>query len=154
MAGMLRPRLDRLTELSKQVNASTDEAGRIVQGVETYLSDVLHLGVRASITLEHDEDEGGDFCSTTEVVYGRYGSRFRIFVSHFLVVDGGVEKDEETLWANCSRDLKLRAFNEIPALLDELVKKLEGTLELVETSSRMIESLLPPIAPKEKGAKP
>lgn len=46
MADMLRPRLDRLQELSKKVNAATDDAGRIVQGVESYLNDILHLGVR------------------------------------------------------------------------------------------------------------
>ena len=47
MADMLRPRLDRLQELSKRLNASTDDAGRIVLAVESYLNEILHLGVCA-----------------------------------------------------------------------------------------------------------
>jgi hypothetical protein len=42
MADSLRPRLDRLEELSKRVNTASDEAARIVQAVESHSSNTLH----------------------------------------------------------------------------------------------------------------
>jgi hypothetical protein len=153
MADKLRPRLARLEELSKKVNATTDDAGRVVHAVESYLSDVLHLGVKASVLLEYDEDENNGHLSKTELVYGRCGSKFRLYVHDFVGMDGTVFTDEQTPWANCPRDVKLLAFNCLPGLLDKLIESLEDTLDLVETSGQMIQSLLPPHAIKEKGAK-
>ncbi len=152
MADMLRPRLDRLQELSKKVNAATDDAGRIVQGVESYLNDILHLGVRASIVIEAFERPEEFYRAEKQLVYGRYGPKFRIFVTHTVENEGSLDVNEETLWANCPRDQKLLAFNYLPALLDELVERLETTLEQVESNSETIQALLPPV--KEKGAKP
>ena len=42
MADPLRPRLNRLEELSKRVNTVSDEAARIVQAVESHSSNTLH----------------------------------------------------------------------------------------------------------------
>jgi hypothetical protein len=149
MADTLRPRLARLQELSKKVNAATDDAGRIVQGVESYLSDILHLGVYGSVVLEMKDDQEGGSYSEKKLVYGRLGPRFRIFVTDFVAIEGIVATDEEIPWANCSRDLKLLAFNNLPELLDALIKRLEGTLEQVKVNSETIQSLLP-----VKGVKP
>jgi hypothetical protein len=143
MADNLRPRLDRLQELSKAVNSRTDEAGRIVQGVEKYLSDVLHLGVRASVTIDKDEDYRDAWQFQRDLVYGRYGDKFRIFVEEATLVAGDLDNHKETLWANCPRDIKLIAFNALPTLLDEMVKSLEGTLAQIQANTETIESLLP-----------
>jgi hypothetical protein len=143
MADNLRPRLDRLQELSKTVNSRTDEAGRIVQGVEKYLGEVLHLGVRASVTIDKDEDHYEQRLHEKELVYGRHGDRFRIFVASANLIGGEVDDYKETLWANCPRDVKLMAFNALPKLLDELVKGLEATLEQIQANSETIEGLLP-----------
>jgi hypothetical protein len=152
MADTLRPRLDRLQELSKQVNVATDDAGRVVQGVESYLTDVLRLGTRASIRLEFERDEEGFFWSEKRLEYGRYGPKYRIYV-----VDAGEQQGHyaqtETLWANCPRDVKLMAFERLPDLLDELIRTLEGTLDQVRANSEAIQSLLPPSTVREKGAK-
>ena len=34
---------------------------------------------------------------------------------------------EQTLWANCPRDIKLLAFNQLPELLDQIEKSLRHT---------------------------
>jgi len=153
MADMLRARLERLGDLAKRVNAATDEAARIVQGVESYLSDTIHLGVGAAITIDLDEDRDEGNRSEKRLVYDRYGSKFRIFVLHDLDFQGVPDRQEKTLWANCPRDVKLLAFNCLPALLDELAERLEGTLEQVKLNSETIQSLLPPLKEK-KAVKP
>ena len=142
MAASLRPRLDRLQELSKQVNAATDDASRIVQTVETYLTDVVHLGVRGSVILEEHDEGNQAFYMKKELVYDRFRSKFRIFVTHFVGIDGCVDTDEATLWANCSRETRLLAFNRLPDLLDQLIKSMEGTLDMVTANAATIQALI------------
>jgi hypothetical protein len=142
MADNLRPRLDRLQELSKTVNSRADETGRIVQAVEKYLSEVVHIGVPAWVTIDH-EDDGEGWERETSLAYGRFGEKFRIFVEIGTFIAGDLHDDKKTLWANCPRDIKLKAYNALPKLLDELVKQLEGTLEQIQENTETIESLLP-----------
>jgi hypothetical protein len=143
MADNLRPRLDRLQELAKVVNSRTDEAGRIVQGVERYLSEVLHLGVQTKVTIDYDEDHHDQWIFRRDLTYGRHGEKFRIYVAEATFCAGDLDDHKETLWANCSRDVKLMAFNALPKLLDEMVKSLEATLEQLRVNTETIESLLP-----------
>lgn len=150
MAGTLRPRLDQLQELSKELNAATDDAGRIVQGVETYLSDVLHLGVSGSVLLDVEEDEDGNYRKEKWLVYSRFGPKYRIFVTETQEAQGMSGPEDSKLWANCSRDVKHLALSKIPALLDKLIESLKLTLEQVKANSEVIQALLP--APK--GGKP
>jgi hypothetical protein len=104
-------------------------AGRIVQGVEKYLGEVLHLGVRASVTIDKQQDWEEQWLFERELVYGRYGEKFRIFVTEANWCAGDLDDLKETLWANCPRDVKLMAFNGLPELLYEMVRSLESTLE-------------------------
>lgn len=115
------------------------------------MSDQLHIGVTGSVVLESDEDPPAGHYFRRELFYGRHGERFRIYVRHFMEFEGSVETDEETLWANCPRDVKLMSFNRLPDLLDQLVNCLEATLEQVRLNSETIQALLP--QPKAKGAK-
>jgi hypothetical protein len=142
MADNLRPRLDRLQELAKTVNSRTDEAGRIVQGVEKYLSEVLHLGVSAWVRIDH-EDDGDGWEKETSLAYGRYGDKFRIFVEAGTLIAGDLDDHSKTLWANCPRDIKLKAYNALPKLLDALVGELKGTLDQIQANTETIEGLLP-----------
>lgn len=151
MADNLRPRLDRLQELSKTVNARTDEAGKIIQGIETYLNDVLHVGFPASIRIDFDQDWQDQYWLEQRLAYARWGEKFRLFVIEHKEIDNAVDDHKETLWANCTRDVKLLAFNALPALLDELIKTLEGTLEQLKVNSETLQAILPP--PKAKAAK-
>ncbi len=142
MADNLRPRLDRLQELSKTVNSRTDDVGRVVQAVEKYLTEVLHVGVPGWVTID-DEDDGNGWERRTSLGYGRFGEKFRIFVETGTFISGGLDDHSKTLWANCPRDIKLKAYAALPELLDELVKQLEGTLEQIHANTETIESLLP-----------
>jgi hypothetical protein len=142
MADNLRPRLDRLHVLSKAVNSRTDEVGRVVQAVEKYLTEVVHLGVPGWVTIDR-EDDGDGWERETSLAYGRFGEKFRIFVENGTFISGSLDDHSKTLWANCPRDIKLKAYNALPKLLDELVKQLEGTLEQIQANTETIESLLP-----------
>jgi hypothetical protein len=143
MADNLRPRLDRLQILAKQLNAVSDEIGKVVQGVESYLNETLYIGVVASVEIDRDTDPTGSITSRRMLLYSRYGPKFRIVVSNITEVDGNEEKYEETLWANCPRDLKLLAFDKLPALLDKLILRMEAMLDQVDVGYDAIQAMIP-----------
>jgi hypothetical protein len=143
MADPLRPRLDRLEELSKKVNTASDEAVRIVQGVESHLSDTLHIGIRAIVEIDMDENAEEYRGITRFLVYGRHGPKFR-----FFVIEENGKDEKETILANCTREVKLGAYNALPELLDTLITAFEKTLEQLAKNSKMIQALVP-----VKGAK-
>ncbi len=64
------------------------------------------------------------------------------------------------LWANCPRELKLAAFNKIPALLAALIQEVEEKIGQFETDTSTIDSLLAEVqavkerrGPAKKGAR-
>ncbi len=143
MTDLLGPRLERLQELSAKLNAAADETARNVRGVEIYLSDKLNLGVRASVTIEVEENPEEQWRAEKELVYGRHGPKYRIFVTECVLVGDTISDYKETPWANCRRDIKFLAYNYLPALLDELASSIERTLKQVEVNTETIQALVP-----------
>jgi hypothetical protein len=140
---VLRPRLERLETLAKSLNAVSDEIGKVVQGVEAHLNETLHLGVRASAELERGEDPTATISWHRRLVYDRYGPKFRIYVIYESYIDGNSDAYEETLWANCPRDMKLLAFIKLPELLDDLAAQVEKVLEQVDIGYDAIQAMIP-----------
>jgi hypothetical protein len=139
----LRPRLDRLASLARSLNEVSDEIAKVVQGVESHLSDTLHIGIRAAILIERDEDPSDTICIKRMLVYGRYGPKFRLFVTCTTSIDGSRDQYEETLWANCPRDMKLLTFTKLPELLDELALQVEKVLSQVDVGYDAIQAMIP-----------
>jgi predicted nucleotidyltransferase len=152
---VLRPRLDRLKSLAKSLNEVSDEISKVVQGVEAYLSDQLRIGVTASVLIEREEDPTETICFRRELVYGRFGPKFRLYVAEITSVDGGRNELEQTPWANCPRDMKLLAFQKLPELLDELAVQVERLLDQVDVGYDAIQAMIPIVTPaKAKAVKP
>jgi hypothetical protein len=155
MADPIGPRLEHLGTLARSLNQVSDEIAKVVQGVETHLRDDLHIGIRASVLIEEDEDPSGTICIQRRLVYGRYGPKFRLSVVHITSVDGSRDQCEETLWANCPRDMKLLVFTKLPELLDELAVQVEKVLEQVDVGYDAIQAMIPAkLPPKAKAVKP
>jgi hypothetical protein len=154
MADPIGPRLERLGTLARSLNEVSDEIAKVVQGVEAHLSDVLHLGIRASVVIEEDEDPSGTISIRRSLVYGKYGSKFRLAVVQITSVDGNRDGYEETLWANCPRDMKLLVFTKLPELLDALAVQVEKVLEQVDVGYDAVQAMIPAkLPPKAKAAK-
>jgi len=151
---VLRPRLDRLHALAKNLNAVSDEISKVVLGVEAHLSETLRIGVTASVLIEKDEDPSETICHYRRLNYGRYGSKFRLFVTVTTSCDGSRDSYEETLWANCPRDMKLLSFQKLPDLLDALAVEMERLLEQVDVGYEAIQAMIPEaISAKRKAVK-
>lgn len=102
--------------------------------------------------MEHDQDEEGNF-ETKTLVYGRFGPKYRLSVRHVTGDYNRVESEQSNLWANCAREDKLNAYDKLPELLDELIKRVEERLQQVEANTQAIESLVPVPDSRKKGAK-
>ena len=80
MTERLRDQIAQLRAMAPQLHAVTDEAARIVQLVESFLSEECKLGLSAYVVVERqDFDDGSDF--TTRLEYGRSDNQFRLIVS-------------------------------------------------------------------------
>jgi hypothetical protein len=151
MTDDLGPRLQRLGTVAKSLNEVSDEVTKIVQGVESHLSETLRIDIRAGVLIEHDEDESGSMCIDYNLVYGRQGSSFRFYVVRTVEVDGSQPGREERLWANCPRDLKLLAFQKLPELLDAIAVEAEALLTQVKVNFTTVQDLIPV---RERAVKP
>ncbi len=54
----------------------------------------------------------------------------------------GTLNEEQVLWPSCSREMKLRAFDKLPELLDRIVKNAEGLLQTAELTASRIKEMV------------
>jgi hypothetical protein len=50
--------------------------------------------------------------------------------------------EEQILWPSCSREIKLRAFDKLPELLDRIIKNAEGLLQTAEHAAVRIREMV------------
>jgi hypothetical protein len=50
--------------------------------------------------------------------------------------------EEQVLWPSCSREMKLRAFDKLPELLDQIIKNAEGLLKTAELTAARIKEMV------------
>lgn len=150
MADALGPRLHRLQELSKKLNSTADDITKVVQNVETYLTEICRLGVPGATLIEERYDDKQEILYETHLAYGRYGGGFRLLVTSRVRDGGSVLEETVTPWANTPRDLKLVSYLKLPALLDTLIENAQETLAAVETNTEALLSLLPPARGKKE----
>src|SRR5947209_6353375 len=115
MTERLRDQIAQLRAITPKLHAVTDEAARIVQVVESFLSDECRLGLTAHVNFDshfHQRD-GSDYLWRLE--YGRIDGQFRLIVSEIDSDPSGEESClSRTAWVNCTREVKLRTVEHIP----------------------------------------
>jgi len=53
-----------------------------------------------------------------------------------------IVSEEQVLWPSCSREMKLRAFDKLPELLDKIIKNAEGLLQTAEVTAARIKEMV------------
>jgi hypothetical protein len=151
MTDELKKRIAKLREITPRLNSATDQASRLVAMVEKVLVEELHVGIAAESTAFHSwsagRDEDGSVSTVCQALaFGRVGGAFRIHVVEetSIVDDDGSARvlvsRQETPWPSCGRETKLRAFEKLPELLDNIIKDSERLAETAaETASTIRE---------------
>jgi hypothetical protein len=168
MTHELLKRLSALREINPRLNSVTDQVSEIVRSVEKTLVEELKIGIDAS---EWFLNESG---GQPGVIRGHYLSFSRVGSAGFRInvliatdqetseENGGPAKtkrlnEERILWQSCGRELKLKAFEKLPTLLDNIIKSAEALLQTADVTAARIKEMLgdhePVPPPKEESAK-
>jgi hypothetical protein len=153
MSNELKKRIAALRGMSPRLNSVTDQVSEIVKSVEKTLVEELNIGIEASVKF-HAEPAAEEGVSREHFLsFNRVGSAgYRLHVATRAVRDSqqfsGSSQTSETsnweqvLWPSCSREMKLRAFDKLPELLDRIIKNAEGLLQTAEHAAARIKELV------------
>jgi hypothetical protein len=159
MTDELKRRMAKLREIAPRLNAATDQASKLVALVEKFLVEELHIGVSAEVCYEQlpagTEDDNHTLLIRHSLAFGRGGGTFRIHVLRETVaVDDGTSAptilaQERILWPSCPREMKLKAFEKLPALLDSIIEEAERLAETSEATRVRVEEMIGEDGPVE-----
>jgi hypothetical protein len=160
MTNELLRRISALRGINPRLNSVTDQVTEIVTTVEKTLVEELKIGIDASQWFM--TEFGGEEGTALEhyLAFNRVGSAgFRIHVAIVTVRDtseetgktGTQEKlnEERILWTSCSRELKLKAFEKLPDLLDSIIAGAEGLLQTADVTATKIKQMLNEVEEQE-----
>jgi hypothetical protein len=153
MTSELLKRITALRGINPRLNSVTDQATEIVKSVEKTLVDELKIGVDASEWFL--SEPGGEPGVTRDhyLAFDRVGSAgHRIHVWIVTARNTSDENgeavrttrlgEERILWPSCSRELKLKAFEKLPELLDKIIKSAESLLQTADETVSKIKEMI------------
>jgi hypothetical protein len=152
MTDELKRRMARLREIAPRLNATTDQASKLVMQVEKFLVDELHIGVSAQVCYEDVpagvDDDDRALSIRHSLAFGRVAGTFRIHVlmETAVLADGSsprtVVSQERVLWPSCSRETKLKAFEKLPELLDKIIEEAERLARTADDTTSKVNAMI------------
>jgi hypothetical protein len=153
MTNELLRRISALRGINPRLNSVTDQVTEIVTTVEKTLVEELKIGIDASQWFL--TEFGGDQGTSREhyLSFNRVGSAgFRIHVAIVTVRErpeetakaGAPEKlsEERILWTSCNREMKLKAFEKLPDLLNSIISGAESLLQTADSTATKIKQMV------------
>jgi hypothetical protein len=157
MSNKLNKSLDSLRAVVPTLNAITDEANAIVQSVEKALVKEMGIGISAcsapfAETRRRFTDSLADLTIETEtrscLAFGRVGGAFCIHIATVKFrqedqSDSFQDGDwERTPWSQCDRESRLRAFEKLPSLIDEIVQEAQKLVAMGQETAARVKELI------------
>lgn len=143
MVADINQSLKKLHSLASELNKAADDATVLVRDIEKLLAQDLNLSVAAEVHAPSVVSQADE----AYLSYTRVGGKFRIAVTHWEI-RGAKTLDEtwrsvsEIPWLECSRDVKLQSFPELPRLLEEIIKQAGLALESLSKATPAVKELL------------
>jgi hypothetical protein len=152
MTDELKRRMARLREIAPRLNAATDQASKLVTMVEKFLVEELRIGVSAEVGYEElpagTDEDNRTLKVRHALAFGRVGGTFRIHVVRETIdVDDGTSArttlaEERMLWPSCPRETKLKAFEKLPELLDQIIEEAERLARTSEATRAKVDAMI------------
>jgi hypothetical protein len=166
MTNELKRRIAALRGINPRLNSVTDQVTEIMRSVEKTLVEELKIGIDASQWFLTEPTGELGVSREHHLSFDRVGSAgFRIHVSIVTVRDTSEEtgtagsrerlNEERVLWTSCSRELKLRAFEKLPELLESIIQNAESLLHTADLTATKIKEIIgdpEPITPPKDAA--
>jgi len=125
--------LARARDLKPKLDGATDEMNRSIHEVEVALA-ALHLGVRASVTIESRTDQQFSFTWYRCLVFGKDAKVWRLLIEEGR--DDHPEDIDFTPLVNASREVRLQATEHLAELVWAIVKTAEEEIARVEAATK------------------
>jgi hypothetical protein len=122
----------RLGVAATTLNAASDELGESISALDAALKK-LALGIPAWLKIAGDEDQHGNYWGR-HIGYAKVGTKWGIALSKTSGNENYPEQssDEEWLFNDAPRSLRIEAIDRIPDLLDTLITKAEETTKKIQ----------------------
>ena len=157
MAEELRDKMASLRIHRPRLNASTAEAGKVVQEVEALLES-LGVGIPAEVrigTRIGRDDDGRAIETERAFAYDRLGGKYRLMVIERFFIDGdgdgeyetSIGDDDGTAWGSLPRARKLESFAKLPELLDKIVDEARRLAELADKTVAEVRGVIGEVSP-------
>lgn len=153
MTNKLLERIAALRGINPRLNSVTDQVTEIVTTVEKTLVEELKIGIDASQWFQ--TEFGGEEGRSREyyLSFNRVGAAgFRIHVAILTVRDTSEEtgkagtretlNEERILWTSCSREIKLKAIEKLPELLDSIISGAESLVQTADLTATRIKQMV------------
>jgi hypothetical protein len=157
MTSKLTHSLDSLRAVVPGLNSASDEANRIVKQVERVLVDELGVGISARSSRYSEtrrrgiDDENGAAIQERIVEYLAFGRVHGVYGIHRKQIahhqgEFGILLDEayseETPWSQCDRETRLRLFNLLPELVENIVHRAQELAKQGHATAAKVKDLL------------
>jgi hypothetical protein len=140
-AASVQSSFQELAAAATRLNKVSDQLGKAVASLDAALAK-LNLGVTTWVAYDKWSDEEGRSYGLTRVGYAKIGSKWGIAIRS---VEGdafhGDEEHAEWLFNDAARDLRLRAIEHIPDLIQELIEQVNATSSQVSEKVKVAEDL-------------
>lgn len=131
MTGKVEASLKQLSSLAKTLNEASDELSRQITALESALNS-YNLGVWVWVKepilteteLSEPDGEGHRYevCYVHQLGYGKHKGKWGLVVGSFW--DADPEEGQLTFLRDASREIRLKAMDRVPDLLEALAKEL------------------------------
>lgn len=152
MTGELKAGMARLREIAPRLDSQTDEVSKLVATVEKFLTAEARIGISAAIEFEDEEGYSSAENRPTRIDrYLAFGRANGSFCIHILEETGILDNDGDwdhlfekdvILWPSCSREMKLKAFTKLPALLQAIIKEAERLSDVVDDVAPKVKEMM------------
>ena len=122
-----------LTAAAANLNAATDELGKPVAELEAALKQ-LNLGVEVWATMESGHHpEAHEFWWSRDIGYAKVGGKWGIALRSLSgdSTDPGEDKEEEWLFSDAPRRMRILVIGFIPKLIEKMVVDINSTAERI-----------------------
>ena len=130
-----------LSSAAAELNLVSDELSKFVGALDTALKK-LNLGIATWIRLDSREDGPGNYIKR-DLGYaklgGRWGIALRTMSGNHNTPD--VSTDEEWLFNEAPRSLRIESIEKLPDLFDALIKEAEGATEQIKARTTQAQNL-------------
>lgn len=130
-----------LTTAASELNTVSDELGKFVTALDSALRR-LNLGITTWLRLESREDGSGNYIKRDlgyAKVSGKWGIALRTMTGNHNVVEDGIE--EEWLFNDAPRALRIEAVEKLPDLFDSLVKEADLATRQIRSKTEHVQQL-------------